>query len=254
MVRHEADGSAAMTPEQQQWADAIRAAAVHAAAKAPHPPTWGPRRLAFSVVRSRTFEMVVITVISANVVAMALDYYRMEEDEDVFAAYQCALLAFTIFYYAECAIKIVALGGHYFRSASDCFDFSLVCMSLLEQFAAEWLPITPTVLRVLRLFRVLRILRLVNILKGLRKLVLTLVLSLPCLINVGSLLGLVTFMFAVLGMNLFTYTIRGAAIDAHQNFERFDNALLLLFQCLTADGWSEFMDGPWRPFEPPTHI
>ena len=41
--------------------------------------------------------------------------------------------------------------------------------------------------------------------KELRDLLLTMILSFPALINVGSVLLLVVFMFGVLGVNLFTY-------------------------------------------------
>jgi len=69
----------------------------------------------------------------------------------------------------------------------------------------------------------------------------TLVLSIPALINVGALLGLVIFMYCVLGMNLFTYVMHGEALNETRNFETFTNAFLLLFQCLTADSWSAIM-------------
>jgi len=95
---------------------------------------------------------------------------------------------------------------------------------------------------VLRVARVLRILRLLKNLKGLRDLVMTLVFSIPALINVGALLGLVIFMYAVLGLNLFTYVKQGDDLSGERTFETFGNACLLLFQCLTGDGWSAIMD------------
>merc|ERR1719230_878549 len=61
--------------------------------------------------------------------------------------------------------------------------------------------------------------------------------------NVGALLGLVIFMYAVLGVNLFTYVQPGEDLnDEGRNFVTFGNAMLLLFQCLTGDGWSAIMD------------
>ena len=78
--------------------------------------------------------------------------------------------------------------------------------SLLDQFAAEllatFLPIPPMLLRVLRVFRVLRILRLLKGAKGVKNLLMTMVLSFPSLINVCSLLGLVLFMYSVLGVQV----------------------------------------------------
>ena len=58
----------------------------------------------------------------------------------------------------------------------------------------------------------------------------------------GSLLLIIMFMYAVLGINLFTYVQRQENITDERNFESLGGALLLLFQCLTGDGWSAIMD------------
>ena len=74
------------------------------------------------------------------------------------------------------------------------FDFFLVCSSLVDQFATELLaqvlPLPPMLLRVLRVLRILRILRLLKGAKQLRDLIVTMILSFPSLLNVGSLLCL----------------------------------------------------------------
>jgi hypothetical protein len=51
-------------------------------------------------------------------------------------------------------------------------------------------------LRVLRILRILRILRLLKGAKEIRDLIMTMVLSFPALINVGSVLALIVFMWA----------------------------------------------------------
>jgi hypothetical protein len=61
------------------------------------------------------------------------------------------------------------------------------------------LPLPPMLLRVLRILRILRILRLLKGAKELRNLLVTMILSFPSLLNVGSMLALVVFIYAVLG-------------------------------------------------------
>ena len=100
----------------------------------------------------------------------------------------------------------------------------------------------PSVLRIMRVARVLRILRLLKNLKGLRDLVMTLVFAFPSLVNVATLLALTIFMYAVLGMNMFTYVMHGEDLSDVRNFESFPRACLLLFQSLTGDGWSNLMN------------
>jgi hypothetical protein len=185
-------------------------------------------------------------VIGLNVLGMSLEYYRMEEDEKWYALYRNGMQLFTYFYYAEFLLKLFAMGGHYFRDMWCQFDFFLVCMSAMDQFFLELLmsilPVPPAVLRVLRVARVLRVLRLLKNFKGLRDLVMTLVLAFPALANVGTLLTIVMYMYSVLGMNLFTYVLHGDALNEHNNFETFAGSMLLLFQCLTGDGWAAIMD------------
>ena len=245
-IKKESDGSALMTPEQQQWADAIKAMANNSAQKAPKPPRGGPRLAAFNLVQSNGFNMLVMTVIGFNVLGMALDYYQMEQDPLIHWLYTRGMMFFTYFYYAECLLKLFALCCDYFADPWCQFDFFLVCVSLADQFFVEYLmtilPIPPTVLRVLRVARVLRILRLLKNLKGLRDLVFTLILAFPSMLNIAALLSLAMFIYAVLGMNLFTFVRHGDAIDDDKNFETFSSACFVLFQSLTGDGWSEFMD------------
>jgi hypothetical protein len=246
-IKQESDGSATMTPEQQQWVAALKETVHNKAQKAPREPRWGPRKAAFQLIQTRAFDFTVIGVIVLNVFGMAMDFHRIEEKGLYYTGYVDGMMFFTYFYYFEFIIKFFALGCTYFSDGWNRFDFFLVGVSFMDQFFGElleaMLPMPPTVLRVLRVARVLRILRLLKNLKGLRDLVMTLVFSIPALINVGCLLGLVIFMYAVLGVNLFTYVQPGGDLDdGSRNFVTFGNACLLLFQCLTGDGWSAIMD------------
>ena len=69
----------------------------------------------------------------------------------------------------------------------------------------------------------------------------TMVLSLPSLVNVGSLLALVVYMYSILGVQLFTFVRHQSYLTQYRNFDSFGNAVTLLFQCLTGDGWSYLM-------------
>ena len=63
----------------------------------------------------------------------------------------------------------------------------------------EDFPVSPTLLRVVRVFRIGRILRLIKAAKGIRKLLFALIVSLPALFNIGALLALITFIYAIIG-------------------------------------------------------
>lgn len=64
-----------------------------------------------------------------------------------------------------------------------------------------------------------------------------LMMSLPALFNIGLLLFLVMFIYAIFGMANFAYVKRQSGIDDMFNFETFGNSMLCLFQITTSAGW-----------------
>ena len=241
-IKKETDQSATMTPEQQQWVNAMSAVMKQKPTKGVHTPSNPCLRVLFRFVTSATFESAIMGVIIANVGVMACDYWGIERDERNYALYTNALLGFGYIYYCEAALKIVSLGPSGYFSDGWCrFDFLLVALTLLDQIGSDLLPVPPTFLRVMRVVRILRILRILKGAKQLRTLVVTLLLSFPALINVAGLLLVAVFIYAVLGLNLFAFLPAGDLISAQQNFETLPNAALLLFQVLTGDAWSAMM-------------
>lgn len=96
---------------------------------------------------------------------------------------------------------------------------------------------SPTLLRVVRVFRVGRILRLVKSARGIRTLLFSLAVSLPALFNIGLLLFLIMFIYAIFGMSFFMHVRLSAGIDDMFNFQTFAQSMLLLFQTATSAGW-----------------
>lgn len=142
-------------------------------------------------------------------------------------------------------MKIVGLRYHYFTVPWNVFDFLLVLASifgiLMEDIMID-LPISPTLLRVVRVFRIGRILRLIKAAKGIRKLLFALVVSLPALFNIGALLGLITFIYAILGMSLFGNVKLQGALDDMVNFQTFGRSMQLLFRLMTSAGWNDVLE------------
>jgi hypothetical protein len=243
----EQSGTQLLTPAQAQWVATMQAAARRTPSQAPRPPKdsrW--RKALYRIVTSSLFDSSISAVVMANVFLMACDYYGMDDDVAVSSAYDLTLHYFMYVYYVECVLKLIGLGvAQYFNDAWCRFDFFLVCTALLDQFATDllvqYVPVPPMLLRVLRVFRILRILRLLKRAKQLRNLIVTLVLSIPSLFNVAALLMLIIFTYAVLGVQLFTFLAPGEMIDDKRNFHTMTSAALLLFQCLTGDGWSKYM-------------
>merc|ERR1711902_241331 len=115
-----------------------------------------------------------------------------------------------------------------------------VLMSLASLFLSDLIEkyfVSPTLLRVVRVAKIGRVLRLIKGAKGIRTLLFSLIMSMPALLNIGLLLFLVMFIFAVFGMSLFkNVQIRGGVNDVH-NFKTFFKTFILLFQMATSAGW-----------------
>ena len=237
-MQKEGMGSAVMTAEQQQWVATMTAVVKRAPLKVVRPPTGGFRLALYQMLQSRAFDGFITTVIVSNVAVMSFNYWGIEQHAAHAMVYERATLGFSIVYYAEASLKLVAMSPRgYFGDAWNRFDFFLVCTSLLDQFAEEfleqYLPIPPMLLRVLRILRILRILRLLKGAKELRNLIVTMVLSFPSLFNVASLLSLIIFIYSVLGVQLFTFVSvsgGGGGLTASRNFVSFGSTSLLLFQ------------------------
>ena len=103
--------------------------------------------------------------------------------------------------------------------------------------------VSPTLLRVVRVFRVGRVLRLVKSAKGIRTLLFSLAVSLPALFNIGLLLFLVMFIYAIFGMSFFMHVKHTEGVDDLFNFETFGRSMIVLFQISTTAGWNSILAG-----------
>ena len=60
---------------------------------------------------------------------------------------------------------------------------------------------------------ILHFFRLIKAAKGIRKLLFALIVSLPALFNIGALLALITFIYAIIGMTLFGHVKHRGALN-----------------------------------------
>ena len=106
---------------------------------------------------------------------------------------------------------------------------------------AEKTVVNPSLLRVMRIFRIARLLRVLEFAKGIRQLLVALMISLPALFNIGMLLFLVIFIYAIIGMSAFGRVKKQGSLDDIVNFETFGSSMLLLFRLSTGSGWNDVM-------------
>ena len=112
----------------------------------------------------------------------------------------------------------------------------------MESLNETGIIITPNLLRVVRVFRIGRLLRFFHKAEGIKRLVFSLAISLTALFNIGAILFLIMFIYALIGMSFFANVKKTGALNDVVNFETFLNSMLLVFRLMTAAGWNDVLD------------
>ena len=129
----------------------------------------------------------------------------------------------------EAALKLFAVAprvDRYFRDPWNVFDFLVIVASLI--------PAVGVLALVARMARLLRVLRLVSVVPELRLLVATLVRSLPGMVHILILMGVLMYVYAIVGFALF---------NEHDptHWRSLGISLLSLFRVITLEDWTDIM-------------
>eukprot|EP00736_Rhodelphis_marinus_P006678 Rmarinus@m.195 len=233
-LKKQYEGSAFLSEEQRKWVETQRMVLKQAPKRKLKPPRHPLRRFFFFMCIHRWFEWSILACIVLNTVSMALRHYDMSDSWEQFMT--VSNIIFSSVFIFEAFVKLVAIyPTAYFADSWNCFDFVIVLGSLPGFFMASGN------VSYLRIFRIARIFKIVKSAKSIRTLLRTLYVSLPTFLNVGSLLLLLFFIFAVLGMNLFGSIKRGESLNRHANFEVFWRAMMTLFRMATGESWNDLM-------------
>ncbi|XP_047456223.1 sodium channel, voltage-gated, type I-like, alpha [Mugil cephalus] len=231
-----------MTEEQKKYYNAMK----KLGSKKPQKPIPRPSNkiqgYIFDFTTKQAFDIVIMFLIWLNMVAMMVETsYDQEHKNSVRAVTLYWINAvFIIIFSIECLLKMISLRQYFFTNGWNIFDFIVVILSIIGLFLSEVIEkyfVSPTLFRVIRLARIGRVLRLIKSAKGIRTLLFALMMSLPALFNIGLLLFLVMFIYAIFGMSRFAYVKRERGIDDLFNFETFGNSMICLFQITTSAGW-----------------
>ncbi|XP_009694250.1 PREDICTED: sodium channel protein type 2 subunit alpha-like [Cariama cristata] len=224
-----------LTEEQKKYYNALK----KLGSKKPQKPIPRPMNmfqgLLFDIVSHKAFDITIVTFICLNMVIMMAENSQ-NGIKDVLNKIN---FVFVAIFTGECVIKILALRHYFFTSGWNIFDLAVVVLSLVSIGLSEGFRtlFSPTLLRIFRLARIGRILRLVRKARGIRTLLFALLMSLPALFNIGLLLFLVMFIYAIVGMTNFACLGWEGGIDNLFNFQTFDSSILCLFQITTSAGW-----------------
>uniref|UniRef100_A0A8B9LQJ1 Sodium channel protein n=1 Tax=Astyanax mexicanus TaxID=7994 RepID=A0A8B9LQJ1_ASTMX len=227
-----------MTEEQKKYYNAMKKLGSKKPQKPIPRPTNKFQGLIFDLITKQAFDIIIMILICLNMVTMMVETDDQTKEMDNILYW--INLVFIVLFTGECVLKMVSLRHYFFTVGWNVFDFVVVILSIVGMFLSEVIEkyfVSPTLFRVIRLARIGRILRLIKGAKGIRTLLFALMMSLPALFNIGLLLFLVMFIYAIFGMSNFAFVKHEAGIDDMFNFETFGNSMLCLFQITTSAGW-----------------
>ncbi|NXC99364.1 SCN5A protein, partial [Certhia familiaris] len=228
-----------LTEEQKKYYNALK----KLGSKKPQKPIPRPSNaflgLLFDIVSHKAFDITIVVFICLNMIVMMAENNQKGTKDILNKINYFFVAVFT----AECVIKMLALRHYYFGSGWNVFDFSVVVLSIVSLGVSEVFRsfFSPTVLRTLRLARIGRVLRIIHKAKGIRTLLFALLMSLPALVNIGLLLFLIMFIYAIVGMANFACLHWEGGIDNIFNFQTFCGSILCLFQITTSAGWDTLL-------------
>ena len=208
------------------------------------------RRQLIRLVEWPKFDSLVMLCIVVNVVLLSMNHYHQPNGLAQFLSFSNAAL--TILFALEAAVKIIAMRPtFYWQCPWNRFDFAITALSVFGLMMMIF-GVSGTLGSIIRTLRVCRIFRLVKKAHGLRRLIGTLMYSLPALYNIGSLLLGLFFSFSILGMSLWGAIPQdGVNFHNNANFETFPVAFLTLYRVATTDNWPMIFTacarskGPW---------
>jgi len=228
-----------ITASQKQWQEAVRLGNIeHANEWKRNLPEQPLRRFCFRVIVHPAFDYVIISCIIANTLLMTLKHEG--EPPIMTLAIEYGNVVFFVIFVLEAMFKIIAVRWKsYWADYWNRFDFIILLLTLPEFFT--W---TGGMGAIMRVFRIGRLFKLVRSARGLRTLFNTFLMSLPAIYNVGALLFVLFFVFAVIGMELFGERephLFSSGLNAYANFGTFQASLSSMFRICIGDGWSTMM-------------
>jgi len=186
-----------------------------------------------TIVENPNTERTIMSLIIINATVLGLETSQsvMATSGPLLEILDHVLLAIFV---AELAARIIVHRLDFFRDPWSVFDFVVVSIALVP--ASENFT-------VLRALRVLRVLRLITAIPSLKRVVAGLLASLPGMGSILFLIGLIYYVFAVIGTKLFGLTNPDL-------FGTLGRSLYTLFTVMTLEGWTNDVAKPVMEHHP----
>lgn len=223
------------------------------------------RRLAKAVVEFKYFDTIIMSLIAASTILLTLDN-PLHDKKSAFAQALSGIdYVMTVAFTLECILHILVRGfvfngpDSYLKDSWNVLDFMIVLFSLIS------IATVSLNLEIIKLFRMLRVLRPLRVLKrnfGLKIQVVSLLNSIPGVVNLLAITMLLLMLFGIQGVNFFAGKMYycnmanlpesvhskivsewdccdygGEWMRLDSNFDNVGQAMLTMFTMMTTEGW-----------------
>ena len=198
--------------------------------------------LFYNILNNKIFNFTIYFLIILSLIILSMKNFDRSIAFDIFLNQANFILI--ILFFLEFVMKIFVVG--FFRYINDdwnFFDFIINTITFLEIIftKSDVFDESSKLSNFFKIFSVFRIFRLIRLFKGVEKVFENLSYAIPSFLNVGGLLLLIFFLYAELGVFLFSEIDEGEIIDEYNNFHNFGLALIILFKCASGDEWFHIM-------------
>lgn len=186
------------------------------------------------------FDAVIAMCVLSNTLLLSITHFR--QPAQLTTDLSNGNLVFSVVFFIEACIKLLALGLKYFHDSSNRFDFAVVVGSTISTILPLFTngKISP-VANTLRAFRMGLAIRLMKRAKSMQNILTTILDNMPALVNISTLMFLIMFVYAVIGVQLYAGVKLGDSLDEHANFKDIFLAMVTLFRFTTGEAWNDVM-------------
>lgn len=155
--------------------------------------------------------------IVCNTLVLALEWYG--QSKAISISFENVNFIFAVIFTLEIIMKIIGYGLRFFKDPWNNFDITIVFITLIGIIlnTTNNNEIGPQT-TIIRSFRIARIFYFFKKNKALRATLMTFMVSLPALVNIGTLLILVNVIYSILGVYLFGDIKLNTELNEHANF------------------------------------
>ena len=235
-----------LTPTQKEWIDTR----VNIVKIKPLKISKRNDRIWYKLITNKYFEIAIVVCIIWNTIVLAINWYS--EPKSVDHTLDIINYVFTGIFSVEAILRILGLGlKGYFKDLWNIFDMTIIVGSYIGIIVEVLTPLSVGVqTTILRPLRILRVFRLVRRAKSLNIIFETFLITIPALVNIGSLLILFLYLYAILGVALFAEVKLQDDLNTYANFQTFPKSFLTLFRASTGEGWNYIMYDAVRQHSP----